>query len=1222
MKKLLQYTIVFIFSFVNVYPQWIEQNPFANGTELLGVEFISSTVGWTIGNSGTIFRTTDGGTTWTSQSSGTTNHLHSVFFTNANNGTAVGNSGTILRTTNSGITWIQQSSGTTNRLKDVFFSDVNNGTATGQNGIILRTTNGGTSWISQTSGTTQMLYGVSFTDANNGTVVGEGGIILRTTNGGTIWISQTSGTTRSLIDVCFTDSITGMAVGYEGTILRTTDGGTTWMQQSSGIGNWTLFGVSFIDTNTVTAVGDGGIILRTIDGGATWSEQSNPTVIILWDVSFTDSDNGIAVGQNGIVLKTTDGGTTWTSKKSGDLSDLFGVSFVDANIGMAVGYEYYPCAGIMRTTNGGISWYQLPYFVNSGSNFSSVSFTDPYNGTVLNNWNRIFRTTDGGENWVQQTSGTENYLWDVSFTDVDNGMVVGDEGTILRTTNGGTDWTPQSSGTTNHLYGVSFTDVDNGTVVGDEGTILRTTDGGTTWTSQTSGTLSNLRTISFNDANNGTAVGDGGIILRTTNGGTAWTLQTSGTTNNLYGVSFTDINNGTAVGDGGVILRTVNGGTVWTSQSSGITKNLRGVCFTDAKNGTAVGEYGTILRTRNGGFAPLPPAWSNQISTINEGGIESSEILTFGQDPNATDSIDLSLGEYELPPPPPPGIFDSRFVLPTNPEMGSLKDYRDSTLTEITWKLTFQPGIAGYPMTFSWDSTSFPEGTFYLKDWINGSYVFVNMKNQSNYMLTDSVITSLRIIFYKDGTIPIAPLPPTNLSGIADTSSIELSWLDNSDNETGFVIERKDGDSLGVNPFVIIDTVAVNDIFYIDSGLIPDTTYTYRVSAFNEFGSSNYSNIVQITTLSLQVTFQLTVSVLDGWNMVSIPGLHPVNQEVTTWWSNLTGNVFKFSGGYVSVTTAATGEGYWMKNLGDQTYSTGDEWPASGIIITTHDTINCLEGWNMIGGYEYNVTVSGITTIPPGLQQSPVYEYSEGYQMVDFLIPGYGYWIKLSADGQIVFPDVLGKSNEITKLIKDDWGKITITDNTGRSYTLYIVKGGVNLNSYELPPMPPAGMFDIRFGSGRIAEDIESSIQSIDMTGIEHPIRVKVENMDIRLQDATGKELNENLKSGEEVTISNASINKLMVSTELIPDTYVLYQNYPNPFNPATTIKFAVPKESQVNLNIYNMLGELVSTLVNEQKKPGYYEYKFDASNLASGVYFFRIKAGDFVETKKMLLLK
>jgi len=65
-----------------------------------------------------------------------------------------------------------------------------------------------------------------------------------------------------------------------------------------------------------------------------------------------------------------------------------------------------------------------------------------------------------------------------------------------------------------------------------------------------------------------------------------------------------------------------------------------------------------------------------------------------------------------------------------------------------------------------------------------------------------------------------------------------------------------------------------------------------------------------------------------------------------------------------------------------------------------------------------------------------------------------------------------------------------------------------------------------------------------------------------------------------------------------------------------------VPKESNVNLSIYNVLGELVSTIVNEQKKAGYYEYKFDASNLASGVYLYRIKAGDFVSVKKMMILK
>jgi hypothetical protein len=86
--------------------------------------------------------------------------------------------------------------------------------------------------------------------------------------------------------------------------------------------------------------------------------------------------------------------------------------------------------------------------------------------------------------------------------------------------------------------------------------------------------------------------------------------------------------------------------------------------------------------------------------------------------------------------------------------------------------------------------------------------------------------------------------------------------------------------------------------------------------------------------------------------------------------------------------------------------------------------------------------------------------------------------------------------------------------------------------------------------------------------------------------------------------------------------SYSLSQNYPNPFNPNTTINFAVPKESTVTLSIYNVLGELVSTLISEQKKSGYYEYDFNASALAAGVYLYRIKAENFVETKKMVLMK
>jgi photosystem II stability/assembly factor-like uncharacterized protein len=102
--------------------------------------------------------------------------------------------------------WYAQSSGTTERLWGVSFTDANTGTVVGWNGTILHTTDGGTTWTPQSSGTTNRLYGVYFTDANTGTVVGSFGEILRTTNGGTTWTPQVSGKTAILYGVFFTDA--------------------------------------------------------------------------------------------------------------------------------------------------------------------------------------------------------------------------------------------------------------------------------------------------------------------------------------------------------------------------------------------------------------------------------------------------------------------------------------------------------------------------------------------------------------------------------------------------------------------------------------------------------------------------------------------------------------------------------------------------------------------------------------------------------------------------------------------------------------------------------------------------------------------------------------------------------------------------------------------------------------------------------------------------------
>jgi len=89
-----------------------------------------------------------------------------------------------------------------------------------------------------------------------------------------------------------------------------------------------------------------------------------------------------------------------------------------------------------------------------------------------------------------------------------------------------------------------------------------------------------------------------------------------------------------------------------------------------------------------------------------------------------------------------------------------------------------------------------------------------------------------------------------------------------------------------------------------------------------------------------------------------------------------------------------------------------------------------------------------------------------------------------------------------------------------------------------------------------------------------------------------------------------------------LPGGYVLLQNYPNPFNPTTTIRYGVPRQSAVTLSVFNTLGQQVATLVNETQAAGYHEVKFDGSNLASGVYFYRLTAGYFVATNRLLLLR
>lgn len=368
-------------------------------------------------------------------------------------------------------------------------------------------------------------------------------------------------------------------------------------------------------------------------------------------------------------------------------------------------------------------------------------------------------------------------------------------------------------------------------------------------------------------------------------------------------------------------------------------------------------------------------------------------------------------------------------------------------------------------------------------------------------------------------------------------------------------------------------------------------------------------------------TFSVSVSVRNDWNMVSVPGLHPSNQNVGTWWAHSVGIVWGLNGvQYVPKTTATPGEGYWMINTLAETYN------YSAIQIVPHNPIPVALGWNMIGGYETSPTITALKAVNPQITGTVWGFNGVNYVAATNLVPGYSYWVEVTSAGTITIPDVVSKDIEEVeeKYNKEDWGRIMLTDAAGITFTLYAVKGEVDLDQYKLPPIPPEGIFDIRYESGRIAENLENGEQFIEMRGISYPVRLHIENMDIILEDEYGEYHNTTLKNGEEIIIHNKAIDKLKIVSGLIlnPIEYSLKQNFPNPFNPKTLIEFSIPEETNVNLKIYNLLGEKITELVNEKLEAGNHSYTWNAQNNASGVYIYELNTDKYSAYKKMILLR
>jgi photosystem II stability/assembly factor-like uncharacterized protein len=423
--------------------------------------------------SNTVYRTTNGGTTWDSTHVSVVpaaGYYEGAFFLDTDRGWIVGPNQTIAATTDGGRTWVRQIGAADSTddgrhyFTEVAFADAQTGWATTfdclyrtadggttwtpdcaallpgrdqgalltlggegfviESGTLLRSTDGGDTFDDLTPGYRETLRSAAFLSDTQAWAVSTSGDVLRTTDGWNSFEVAYSDPTASFLDLAVADAQTGWAVGPGGAIRATTDGGSTWTPQTSGVAV-TLSSVAALSPTSAVAVGNGGTILATTDGGGTWSPRTSGVTANLAAVHFADAQHGWTVGRSGTILATADGGMTWVAQNSGVLTSLRGVFFPTASTGYALLAD-----GVLGTTDGGTTWALQPTPPEAAF-LSSVFFLDDQTGWA-GGLGTLIATTDGGATWeLVPDYPFGGFAYDLYFASAGEGWVFGANGTVL-----------------------------------------------------------------------------------------------------------------------------------------------------------------------------------------------------------------------------------------------------------------------------------------------------------------------------------------------------------------------------------------------------------------------------------------------------------------------------------------------------------------------------------------------------------------------------------------------------------------------------------------------------------------------------------------------------------------------------------------------------------------------------------------------------------------------
>jgi hypothetical protein len=372
-------------------------------------------------------------------------------------------------------------------------------------------------------------------------------------------------------------------------------------------------------------------------------------------------------------------------------------------------------------------------------------------------------------------------------------------------------------------------------------------------------------------------------------------------------------------------------------------------------------------------------------------------------------------------------------------------------------------------------------------------------------------------------------------------------------------------------------------------------------------------------TLPKVVTFPV---INKGWNLLSLPVL-PSDLKTTSIYPNaIGGQPYKFyQQSYQNEEVLHAGVGYFIKY--GQYLDTKIAGTKINRINSTINPVRLSPGWNTIGGLSVPVNVKDIDFDPynTSIPNKPIksvwgFKTDRGYFETSELVPGLGYWIKVSDDGYLKLTAPSGIkyaddfNNEKQDVINGST-KLTVSDKAQHSNDLYLSKIS-DVSVFELPPIPPIGMFDARFTNNAYAENAINP--TVRFQGVEYPVALTIENPNATynvIDVVSGKSLGIINRMNTTVVINNQNIESVKLLRSDSPIAGNTIETIPNPANSSTTIQYVVPQNGFVTLKVYNMLGIEVANLVEEFKNADTYSTLFTTVALPNGQYTVKMVAGD-----------